>query len=101
MILLIKSRANSAKNLVLLHLWPLEHVNMTRNWMVFNAPNPPLQTSVFYNVPHYTSHNSLTFTEDGSKNFQECTSTKWFNVIIELERWNVGEDEQNKMIQTV
>lgn len=69
MILLIKSRANSAKSLVLLLLWPLEHVNMTRNWMGFNAPNPPLQTSVFYNVPHCTFHNSLAFTEDGSDNF--------------------------------
>lgn len=95
MILLIKSRANSAKNLVLLHLRPLEHVNMTRNWMDFNAPNPPLQTSVFYNVPHNT------FTEDDSRNSQECTSTKRLNVIIELERCNVRDDEQNKMMQTV
>lgn len=99
MILLIKSRANSAKNLVLLHLWPLEHVNMTRNWMDFNALNPLLQTSVFYNVPRYTS--CKTITEDGSNNSQECTSTKRLNVTIKLERCNVRDDEQNKMMQTV
>jgi len=60
--------------------------------MDFNASNPPLQTSVFYNVT-----SCKTFTEDGLKNSQVCTSTKRFNVIIELERCNVRDDDADSL----